>query len=266
MDQVQIVREYYNETVDSEWQRIDGRPEFLLTCRYMDRHIKPGDTVLDIGGGPGRYALHLARRGAKVTLMDLSEGNVAFAKAEAARQDLPLRALQGDARVADTLLSEQFDHVLLMGPLYHLLEESDREQAVHAALQLLRPGGTLFTSFISQFAGLIYMMKFAPQIILDPNEEVFLSTLRNNQCFSGAAFTQALFIAQRDVLPFMARFPLQKLHFLGQEGVLSPCESNIMTQSPEVVSAWLDLAEAMCEHEELLGWAEHLLYIGRKLP
>ena len=43
--------------------------------------------------------------------------------------------LSGDARTADRLFAEPFDHILLMGPMYHLLEASERAKAVWAALK-----------------------------------------------------------------------------------------------------------------------------------
>jgi len=62
----------------------------------------------------------------------------------------------------------------------------------------------------------------------------------------------------------MEQFPLEKLHYFGQEGILSPREADIMSQPAEVVSAWIDLAELLCEQDIFLSWAEHLMYIGRK--
>ncbi|MDR0293903.1 MAG: methyltransferase domain-containing protein [Oscillospiraceae bacterium] len=265
-DAVQTVRDFYDRSVEAEYNRIAGRPEFFLTCRYIDRYIKPGDTVLDIGGGPGRYALYLARKGCAVTLLDLSGENVSFAAERAREQNLALRALQGDAREADTLAEGPFDHVLLMGPLYHLLEEAGRVQAVHAALRLLKPGGLLFASFISMGGGLVFLLRELPGQIIDPDEERFLIPLTEGRSYGGAAFTQAFFINQNEVLPFMERFSVEKLHLFGQEGVLAPNEKTVMAQPPEVVAAWTDLAEKLCEKEEYLSWAEHLMYIGRKLP
>ena len=69
MSATDIVKAYYNANVSGEWNRIAGRPEFLLTCRFLNRYIKSGDKVLDIGGGPGRYSLYLAGRGCDVTLL-----------------------------------------------------------------------------------------------------------------------------------------------------------------------------------------------------
>ena len=263
-DTIQAVRDYYNENPEKEYFRIADRPEFLLTCRMLDRYIKKGDTVLDIGGGPGRYSLRLARKGCSVTLLDLSEANTSFAAEQAKAQNLALKTLQGDAREADTLVNGTFDHVLLMGPLYHLLEESDRVKAVNAALRLLKPDGLLFAAFIHMGGGFVFLARDLPELVIDPNEERFITPLIAGKSYGGAAFTQAFFINQNEVLPFMSRFPLEKLHFFGQEGTLAPNEHTIMNQTPEVVAGWLDLAEKMWEIPEYLSWSEHLMYVGRK--
>lgn len=42
-------------------------------------------------------------------------------------------------------------------------------------------------------------------------------------------------------------------------------EPELMRQPPEVFEAWLDLAEKICEREDLLSFAEHFLYIGKKI-
>ena len=83
--------------------------------------------------------------------------------------------------------------------------------------------------------------------------------------FGSDAFTKALFMDLKEILPFMAQFPLEKLHFIGQEGVTAPCEINIMQQNSEVIDMWLDLSEAIWEREEFISYSEHLMYVGRKI-
>lgn len=263
-ENTKIIQNFYDAGVQGEWDRIACRPEFLLTCRMLDRYIKSGDKVLDIGGGPGRYSLYLAEKGCDVTLLDLSLENTKFAGERAAEQGLFLKTIAGDAREADKLTNGQFDHVLLMGPMYHLLNEKDRVTAVNAALRSLKQNGIFFVSFINMFAGIIFAMKCQPDIVSDRVEQAFYNDFIENRSFSGKAFTQAYFAKQDEILPFMKQFPLEKLHFFGQEGITSPCESNIMSQPKEIVDLWLELCERMWEREDLLSWSEHLMYVGRK--
>lgn len=261
---INIVRDFYDTSVQGEWNRIANRPEFLLTCRMIDRYVKPGDKVLDIGGGPGRYSLYLAEKGCNVTLFDLSLENTKFAAERAAEQGLTIHTITGDAREADKLAIDQYDHILLMGPMYHLLKESDRVTAVNAALNLLKKNGIIFVSFINMFAGVIYAMKFQADIVSDLAEQEFYNDFIENRSFAGKAFTQAYFAKQDEILPFMAQFPLEKLHFFGQESITSPCEGNIMSQPKDIVDLWLDLCEKIWEREDLLSWSEHLMYVGKK--
>lgn len=261
-----VIQAFYDERYAEEWGRLERHPvEFELTKRFITRYIKPGDKVLDLGGGPGRYAMYLAEYGCDVTLADLSPGNIAFAKEKAAELGLSVRCLVADARTPEALQGEVFDHILLLGPLYHLAEEADRVQTINACLDLLKLGGTLACAFISSYAGLVYYMRERPEMILLEESQKDFQQFREDRDFSGMAFTYAYFIRHEDALPFMSQFPLEKLHFLSAEGMLGPNELTLLEQPPEVLAAWIDLAEEVCEREDLLSFAEHYLYIGRKI-
>lgn len=265
-ESLRAVRDYYNSNVLREWERFERHPfEFRITTKMMERFIKPGERVLDIGAGPGRYSLYFAQRGCDVTLVDLSPDNIRFAKSKADEQGLALTALAGDAREVGRLVSGVFDHVFLMGPMYHLPREEDRLRAVSAALSLLKDGGVLYVSFIQLFAGMIYLLKNTPELVLAESERAYIDSVLRNVSYDARTFTQTYFIRQGEVLPFMGRFPLEKLHLLGQEGITSPCEPILAGQRPEVVDRWVDIACALCQREEYLSYAEHLMYIGRKI-
>ena len=264
------VRAYYNQNALMEWERIGGRPEFLLTCRLLDRLIPNGARVLDLGGGPGRYSIHLAGRGCDVTLCDLAQENVRLAREKAAEAGVSIHAVAGDALEADSLVEGPFDAVLLMGPLYHLLEEEERDRAMRTALGLLKPGGMFFASFILTIADLIYRMKDPEGASVrrlfegDPAEEEFRRCLLDGWGYAGDAFTRAFFADLGEIRPFMERYPLDGVTLFAQEGILSPCEGGIMALPAEERTLWLDLAFALAERPEYLGWAEHVLAYGRK--
>lgn len=268
VDTVEIVRKSYDESVEKEWGRLERHKiEFEITKRYLRRYIKPGSKILDVGGGPGRYSLFLAEMGCDVMLADLSQNNVDFALERAVEQSLSIRGICADARELiniGAIKGESFDYILLMGPMYHLLEEADRIKTVDGCMKLLKANGVIFVSFISSYAGIIYSMKYEPQLILDPTCKDHYRLFEEDKEFVGESFTQAYFIRHSDVLPFMSQFALEKLHFLGQESLISPCEPNILAQPPEVIERWLDLAEKVCEREDLLTFSEHYLYVGRK--
>lgn len=261
----ETVKRFYDEGVEAEWDRLGKlRFEFDINRHFIANYVKPGETVLDCGGGPGRYSLWLAGRGCGVTLFDLSPGNVAFAKDRAQTLGLPLDALAGDARDLSALKGRCFDHILLMGPMYHLMEEEDRRTAVNACLKLLKPGGTLYVSFISSYAGILYYLREMPGAILEPSVQTDFKFMEDDLPFAGMAFTDAYFIRRQDVLPFMEQFPLKTLHLLSSEAVFSPWYMSLMEQGEEAYQAYLRFGIAVCEREDLLSFAEHFLYVGRK--
>lgn len=265
---VETVREFYNGGPEGEWARFDRHPfEFILTAWMMDKYIRPGDSVLDIGGGPGRYSIYFAKKGCAVTLAELSQGSVELAKRKAEEEGVSFAAYAKNCLELEELRLGQFDHVFLMGPLYHLLDEADRVRAVEIALRHLKPGGKLYVSFILLFANIIYYLQNGGALAEEwgnPAAAAVRDAVVSGQDWGGPAFTTAYFYHQRNILSFMERFGLEKLHFFGQEGILSPCEPELLKRDPAEVAQWVELAKKYIEVPELLAYSEHAMYIGRK--
>jgi 2-polyprenyl-3-methyl-5-hydroxy-6-metoxy-1,4-benzoquinol methylase len=260
-----IIRNFYDQNSQQEWDRLDRHPyEFAITTRMMDRYIKAGDSILDIGGGPGRYSLYYLQKGNPVTLTDLSQGNIEFAMRLASERELPLRSLACDALQIQQHVEERFDHVFLMGPLYHLLEEAERVQAVKSAMAMLKPNGILYASFLLMFSGIIYFLREAPKQVVEPSEQVWLDAVRKQISWGGNAFTRAFFIDQDKILPFMQQFDLEILHLFGQEGITSTHNYDLQMQPEEIQNAWIDLSVDLCEIPKYLSHSEHIMVIGRK--
>ena len=59
------VARLYDENAEEEWSRLDTRrTEFAVTCMALDEHLPPPPAkILDVGSGPGRYAIRLAQLG-----------------------------------------------------------------------------------------------------------------------------------------------------------------------------------------------------------
>jgi ubiquinone/menaquinone biosynthesis C-methylase UbiE len=133
-----------------------GELERLRTQEILRRHLPPAPaTIFDIGGASGAYAFPLAERGYQVHLFDPVNLHLEQARARSATSGVQLLSIaQGDARELD-ISTGVADAVLLLGPLYHLVEQSDRLRALREARRILKPGGVLFAAAISRFASLI---------------------------------------------------------------------------------------------------------------
>ena len=134
-----------------------GQLEFLRSLAILRRCLPPAPAIIyDIGGGTGPYAFRLTAKGYAVHLIDPVPGHIETAERLIKRGEAPpLASLAvGDARHPE-LPAGAADAVLLMGPLYHLQEKSERMQALRKSRELLKPKGTLAAVGISRFASLI---------------------------------------------------------------------------------------------------------------
>jgi ubiquinone/menaquinone biosynthesis C-methylase UbiE len=129
-----------SERLSNEW----GELERLRTQAILARHLPSAPAViLDVGGGAGAYAFPLAKQGYEVHLIDPVELHLEQARSYAEASGVSLASItQGDARQLDFPASRA-DAVLLLGPLYHLVERSDRLQVLLEALRILKPRGVL---------------------------------------------------------------------------------------------------------------------------
>lgn len=131
--------------------------EQARTRELVLRHLPPAPaTIIDAGGGAGVYACWLAALGYEVHLLDTVPKHVEQARAAGARQpEHPLASAEvGDARNLPHP-DASADAVLLLGPLYHLVEKEDRLACLGEARRVLRPGGVVWGAGISHFASLL---------------------------------------------------------------------------------------------------------------
>jgi SAM-dependent methyltransferase len=262
------VQNFYDENVQNEWERLGlrHRTEFAVTLRALKEFLPPAPArVIDIGGGPGRYALSLADQGYGVALVDLSEGNLAFARQKAAETGIRLEGVfQKNALDLSSFPAESFDAALLMGPLYHLWAYGDRLGALREARRLLRPDGVIFASFISRFAAFRDGAAHGFAWILEKpaTNEKLLATGINVGAEDG--FTDAYFAHPDEVIPLGEAAGFETVLRLGCEGVVSGHEAYINSLEGDDFEYWTSLNYRLGKDPAAIGASDHILYIGRK--
>jgi ubiquinone/menaquinone biosynthesis C-methylase UbiE len=159
-----------------------GELERLRTQDVLARHLpKAPARILDVGGAAGVHALWLAREGYEVHLSDpVPKHAEQAAEASRAQAEFPIASCTvGDARKIEQD-DQSADGVLLLGPLYHLTERTERVKALREAHRVLRSGGRVFAAAISRFASL--MDGFSRDFVSDPRfVEILRQDLKDGQ-------------------------------------------------------------------------------------
>ena len=110
--------------------------------------LKPGERVLDLCCGPGRFSIELARRGYKVSGVDRTALYLAEARRRAKQEKLDVEFVRSDMRQFARLRA--FDACINMFTSFGYFEDpADDLKVCRHVLQSLRPGGR----FLIQAAG-----------------------------------------------------------------------------------------------------------------
>jgi 2-polyprenyl-6-hydroxyphenyl methylase/3-demethylubiquinone-9 3-methyltransferase len=140
-----------------------------LRLEWIDAHARlAGKTVLDVGCGGGILAEAMARRGAQVTGIDLSEKGLRVAELHLLESKLAIAYEKSSAEDYAAKHGGEFDVVTCMELLEHVPEPASM---VAACARLARPGGRVFFSTINRnpksylFAviGAEYVLKLLPK-------------------------------------------------------------------------------------------------------
>jgi len=170
----QSVRAFFDAYGTREWERLErtlqGRIKYAIHRRYLEEYVPEGARVLDAGCGPGRFALDLARRGTRLTLVDLSQTQLDLARQQLQAAGL-LERVQAfhclDMVDLQVLQDASFDAVVCYGAA--LSYTYDRyETALKELVRVLRPGGRLLISVGSLYGTLRLVGPFDGVSFLEP--------------------------------------------------------------------------------------------------
>jgi len=263
--------EYYNRF--DEWGRLDREPiEFQVNWHYIKKYLPMNGDILDNGAGPGKYSMQLANEGYKVTLTDLTPKLVELAKNKALELKLEKNFhgfYAADARDLSFLKDQQFDASLMLGPLYHLQEESNRIKAVKELYRVTKKGGIVFVAFMPRIrhvlTSLMHPENWKPNNQMDNIEQFSQSGNFNHE--DKGRFTGAYYFNIEEIKPFMEKHGFESLDLIG---------SNIGTLlSSDNWSYWREkggnefekVIRFLTENANdpnILGISSHILYIGKK--
>lgn len=231
-----------------------ARIEFWTTVRYIEKYLKAGDKILDIGAGAGEYSLYFARRGYEVSSLELADANIAAFRKKLTPND-KIDLVQGNALDLSRYKNNSFDIVLLLGPLYHLESDENKQRCISEAKRICKEDGKIFFAFIS-------------------NDFIFLTELEYDiNYFSKGAYDRESFKLKNFPFVFhtvdaaravLAEGGIKILHEVASDGASELMEKRINELNDDDYEQYLRYHFYICEKSELLGMSNHLLFVGEK--
>ena len=269
-DDSEILRHYAEVDEASRLRTGWFKLEQARTQELILRSLPPAPaTILDVGGGAGTYACWLALRNYQVHLIDPVAKHVEQARAASAQQPQhPLASAEiGDARHL-VHADEAADAVLLLGPLYHLVEREDRLASLREARRVLRPGGMLWAAGISRFASLLDSLSsgffddsaFAPILARDLEEGQHRNPTGNPIYFTDAFFHRPGELS-RDLLA--AGFQVLEVTAIEGPGWLAR-DFERLWNNPQQRERLLAALRKVEREPSILGASAHIMATGRK--
>lgn len=250
-----IERHYNKHPEDLRLQRRHGIVEFETTMYHLHRFLHPGQSILDIGAGTGRYTSALMAEGYQCKAVELVRRNIeVFLKREPTAD-----VVQGDARNMPFLPSHTADVTLLLGPLYHLIGDDEKLRALNEAKRVTRPGGVIFVAYLmNEYSILSYC--FDEERISGLMERGAVSSDFHIQSQPGELYD---YIRIEDIDRLNKAAGLERVTIFSPDGAADYMRTRLNQMSDETFARFIEYQRCISERQDLIGAGSHVVDVVR---
>lgn len=262
MEAKAILEQFYeNYDEENRLRSRHGMVEYLTTMRYVEKYLRPGMRVLEIGAATGRYSHTFARQGYVVDAVELVQSNIdQFIANTQPGEQITIR--QGDARDLSMFADETYDVTLLLGPMYHLFTTEDQLSALREAVRVTKTGGVIFAAYCGNDASMVQFC-FRQGMIRTEHYRNLIDPVT----FKAASCPSELFVLYRkeDIDALMGHINAQRLHYVGTDMATNYMRNEVDAMDDELYELYLQYHFAICERGDLVGASHHILDVFRKV-
>lgn len=237
-----------------------GMVEYLTTMHYIEKYLRPGMRIAEVGAATGRYSHALAQKGYQVDAVELVEHNIEIFK-ENTQPGENVTIIQGNAKDLSAFPDDTYDITLLLGPMYHLFTEEEKLQALSEAIRVTKKGGIVFSAYCMADASVL-MYGFVRGEIHNIIEKCMVDPVT----FKTFSKPWDLFELHRteDIDALRSHFPVTQLHFLATDGYANHMRATMAEMDNETFELFMRYHLATCERRDMVGYSNHTLDIFRK--
>ena len=262
MDTEEFIKLHYESyDEDARLRSKHGMVEFATTMHYIEKYLKHGDKVLEIGAGTGRYSHAIAQKGYKVDAVELVEHNIDIFKSNTCDgENVSVR--QGNALNLSFIEDNCYDIVLLLGPMYHLFTYEDHRKALEEALRATKIGGKVFVSYCGNDASVVQFLFGKHMTKTEP-----FASLTDTSTFKLNSTPDVIIKLHRKeaIDELISGFPVKRLHFIGTDMMTRYMSEKVDEMDEEEYELYLKYVLATCERKDLVGASNHFLDILEKI-
>ena len=261
MEVTELLNSYYG-SYDEEGRLLSkhGQVEYLTTMRYIEKYLKPGMRILEIGAATGHYSHALARMGYEVDAVELVQHNIdIFNEKTQPGERITIR--QGNAKDLGFFTGDSYDMTLLLGPMYHLFTVEEQKQALSEALRVTKKGGILFAAYCGNDATIVQYC-FGRGMLKEEKYQKLVDSVT----FKASSDPAELFELYRkeDIDALMEGFHTTRLHYVGTDMATNYMRTVIDEMDDDFFGLYLKYHFSICERSDMVGVSHHILDIHRK--
>ena len=253
----------YYENYDEEHRLTSnhGKVEYITTMKYIHEYLKEksDSKIIEIGAATGRYSVTLAKEGYDVTAVDLVSSNLDKLRAKLDGTE-KIEVYEGNALDLSRFNDETFDMTLLLGPMYHFYNDTDRQKALSEAVRITKKGGHIFVAYIMNETTIIDCLFNMGR--LDEIRDKGLVT-EDWHCLSNPEELFSM-IRTEEIAALNATADVTREKLIASDGTTNFFRPMIDGLSDEHFNAWVDFHLHICERQDIVGMSHHSLDILKK--